>query len=103
MTEPDRRDKRSDRSLSRQVGRKAVRRLRSRSEQRRTVWFGLGMFGLVGWAVAVPTLLGIGLGAWLDGRFPQETVSWTLTFLVIGIVVGCLNAWFWIRQESRDD
>jgi len=89
--------------LGRQVGRKAERRIRGRKEKRRTVWFGLGMFGLVGWAVAVPTLIGIALGLWLDGRYPQERVSWTLTLLIIGIALGCLNAWYWVRQESRND
>lgn len=101
-------DKHQDRDrsatrLGREVGRKAERRIRGRKEKRRTVWFGLGMFGLVGWAVAVPTLIGIAFGLWLDGRYPQESVSWTLTFLVIGIALGCLNAWYWVRQESRND
>lgn len=89
--------------LGRQVGRKAERKIRGRGEKRRTVWFGLGMFGLVGWAVAVPTLIGVGVGVWLDGHYPQGRVSWTLTFLVIGIATGCLNAWYWVRQETRDD
>jgi ATP synthase protein I len=34
------------------------------------VWFGLGMMGLIGWSVAVPTLLGAALGIWLDNRYP---------------------------------
>lgn len=94
---------RSGTRLGREVGRKAERRIRGRNEKRRTVWFGLGMFGLVGWAVAVPTLIGIAVGVWLDGLYPQERVSWTLTFLVIGIALGCLNAWYWVKQESRND
>lgn len=89
--------------LGREVGRKAERRIRGRREERRTVWFGLGMFGLVGWAVAIPTLIGVGIGLWLDERYAQGGVSWTLTFLVIGIAVGCLNAWYWVKQESRND
>jgi ATP synthase protein I len=65
------------------VGRKAERRLRARRTGRRGVWSGLGMFGLVGWAVALPTLLGVALGLWLDARFPSR-VSWTLTLLFLG-------------------
>ena len=34
------------------------------------VWFGLGMMGLIGWSVVVPTLLGAALGIWLDKRHP---------------------------------
>lgn len=89
--------------LGREVGRKAERKIRGRGRKTRTVWFGLGMFGLVGWAVAVPALIGVGVGIWLDGRYPQDRVSWTLTFMIIGIGVGCLNAWYWVKQETRDE
>jgi ATP synthase protein I len=83
------------------VGRKTARKLRARREGRRSVWFGLGLFGLVGWAVALPTVAGVALGLWLDGRFPSR-VSWTLTGLVVGALLGSLNAWFWVARESRD-
>ena len=85
-----------------QVGHRAERKLRARKEQERSAWFGLGMFGLVGWSVAIPTLIGIAVGVWLDRRWPSQ-VSWTLTFLIIGMAVGCLNAWYWIKQESGRD
>ena len=39
--------------------------------------FGLGMLGLIGWAVVVPTLLGAALGLWLDAHYPARH-SWTL-------------------------
>lgn len=83
-----------------QIGRKAERKLRARKRKHHTAWFGLGMFGLVGWSVAVPTLIGITVGVWLDRRFPGQ-VSWTLTLLIIGVALGCANAWYWVRQESR--
>jgi ATP synthase protein I len=83
------------------VGRKTARTLRGRREGRRSVWFGLGMFGLVGWAVALPTVAGVALGLWLDARFPSRA-SWTLTGLTVGALLGSLNAWFWVTRESRD-
>jgi ATP synthase protein I len=82
------------------VGHRAERKRKARENSLRTAWFGLGMFGLVGWSVAIPTLIGIMLGLWLDARWPGGP-SWTLTFLFIGIMLGCLNAWYWIKQESR--
>lgn len=82
------------------IGSKAERKMRARRQEDRGVWFGLGMFGLVGWAVAVPTLLGILLGVWLDDRFPGKP-SWTLTLLFVGVILGCVNAWFWVRREGR--
>lgn len=60
------------------------------------------MFGLVGWSVAVPTLLGIALGWWLDRHFPGPP-SWTLMFLLLGLALGCYQAWQWIKRESRNE
>ena len=104
MPEPEKKPKNADpgRRLSEEVGRKQARKLEARRQGERSAWFGLGMFGLVGWSVAIPTVLGIALGVWLDHRFPGR-ISWTLTFLFLGVVVGCLNAWHWINKESRRD
>ena len=89
--------------FSRRIKVKAARKLRAREAQGRdaeTAWSGLGMIGLVGCGVSVPTLLGAALGIWLDRRFPGEH-SWTLTLLFAGLVIGCLNAWRWITREER--
>ena len=88
--------------VARTIGEKAERKIRARGEEKRGIWFGFGMFGLVGWAVAVPTVLGIVLGLWLDQRFAGKP-SWTLTLLFAGVALGCLNAWYWVRRESRHD
>ena len=87
--------------LSQEVGAKAERKLRARRHVTRTVWFGLGMMGLIGWSVAIPTLLGSALGIWLDRRYPGGH-SWTLALLVIGLVIGCLNAWHWVSKEDKE-
>lgn len=86
--------------LARKIGTKEARKLRARQEQDRGVWFGLGMFGLVGWSVAIPTLIGIAVGIWVDRTWPSR-YSWTLMMLFVGVVLGCLNAWFWVKRESR--
>jgi len=82
------------------VARRARRKQQARAQQHRAVWFSLGLMGLVGWSVALPTLAGIALGWWIDRRWPSD-VSWTLTLLFIGVAIGCLNAWRWVRQESE--
>lgn len=88
------------RNLDNEIGRKAARRMRAKQEGRRAVWFGLGMFGLVGWSVAIPTVLGATVGVWLDRQFPGRP-SWTLTLLIVGLILGCLNAWRWVKNESE--
>jgi len=103
MPEPnDRESQRKDThpDLDQRIGRKADRRINARTQRRQAIWFGLGMFGLVGWSVAIPTLIGAATGVWLDRRFPNST-SWTLTLLIGGVLIGCLNAWRWLRNESE--
>lgn len=85
--------------LERQVAAKEARKVRARRETERSVWFGLGMFGMVGWSIALPTLLGIGLGLWIDARWPSR-FSWTLMLMFAGVSLGCLIAWHWIQRES---
>lgn len=87
-------------SLADQVGTKASRKLRARGSGTPGVWFGLGMMGLIGWSIAVPTLLGAALGLWLDQRDPGGR-SWTLALLMAGLAIGCLNAWHWVAREDQ--
>ncbi|SDZ59965.1 ATP synthase protein I [Jannaschia faecimaris] len=84
------------------ISRKAERMTEARKHRRQSAWYGLGMFGLVGWAVAVPGVAGVALRAWIDRRWPGET-SWTLVLLLAGVALGCLNAWYWVQREGRDD
>jgi ATP synthase protein I len=88
-------------AFSREVGLKETRKLRARHVKARNVWFGLGMFGLVGWSVSVPTLVGIAVGIWVDQHFSSH-YSWTLMLLFTGLLIGCLNAWQWIAKEQRE-
>ena len=95
-------DKEKEQSLPGKVGTKAVRRLRARRTRDRNIWFGVGMFGVVGWTVAITTVIGLVIGIWIDRTWPSS-YSWTLTFLFIGLIVGCMNAWYWVSKESRLD
>ena len=84
------------------IARKAQRMEEARRRRRDSAWYGLGMFGLVGWSVAVPIVAGIALGVLIDGKWPGE-VSWTLILLLAGAVLGAFNAWYWVQREGRDD
>jgi ATP synthase protein I len=88
-------------TFSREVGAQAARKLKARRGATRSVWFGLGMSGLVGWSVTVPTLIGAALGLWVDKHYPSA-YSWTLMLLLLGLVTGCLNAWHWVDSEYKE-
>jgi ATP synthase protein I len=89
-----------EKDFVREVAAKTARKLKAQRDGKQGVWFGLGMSGLIGWSVAVPTLLGAMLGLWLDRHHPSSH-SWTLMMLVIGLVIGCANAWHWMDQQNK--
>jgi ATP synthase protein I len=88
-------------SLSQEIDAKAARKLRAQRNSSQTVWFGLGMMGLIGWSVAIPTLLGAALGIWLDKQH-AGSYSWTLMLLIAGLALGCVNAWHWVSKEHKE-
>jgi ATP synthase protein I len=87
-------------AFSRKIGALEARKLKAKRRGVQGIWLGLGMFGLIGWTVTVPTLLGVLLGLWIDSHYPGIH-SWTLSFLIIGLFVGCLNAWYWVAKEEK--
>ena len=102
MSQPHGNDRhRARRDLEREVVAKQQRKIEARMQGERSAWFGLGMFGLVGWSVAIPALIGVAIGLWIDSRWPSR-FSWTLMLLVLGVAVGCLNAWWWVQREGRE-
>ena len=91
--------------FARQVGAQAARKLKAQRKATKSIWFGLGMSGLIGWSVTVPTLIGAALGIWVDKHYPSK-FSWTLMLLLIGLIIGCFNAWHWVDsqyQEMQED
>lgn len=95
-------DERDESSSAARLGREveAQERRKLRARRREGLWFGFASFGLIGWSVAVPTLVGVAMGLWLDRRYPSR-LSWTLTLLGAGIAVGCFNAWHWVSREHQ--
>jgi ATP synthase protein I len=88
--------------FGRTVGGKCRRKLRADQEKGRSIWMGMGMFGLVGWSIALPTLLGLGLGRWLDGRMAHG-FSWTLALMLAGLTLGIFNIWGWMNLTAGQD
>lgn len=75
---------------------KEKRKIRMLKEGKDSSLLGFGLFGLVGWSVVIPTLIGLGIGLWIDSHYPGK-YSWSLMLLIIGISLGCLQAWYWVE------
>lgn len=71
----------------------------ARERERNRFWYDFMRFNLTGWSVVVPTLAGLAIGNWIDNRYPAS-FSWALALMAIGLLLGCLNAWYWIRRQD---
>ncbi len=87
--------------FSGRIAQKEKQKVKALREKNGTVWFGLGMMGMVGWSVTVPALIGAALGIWLDKKHPQS-FSWKLSLLIAGLCAGSLIAWYWISKEAKE-
>lgn len=101
MSDREEKEAAKGKAFSEQIGVKAARKLKAQRQVNQTVWSGLGMMGLIGWSVTLPTLLGAALGFWLDKHYPGGH-SWTLALLALGLGLGCFNAWHWVAKEGRE-
>jgi ATP synthase protein I len=80
--------------------RRAERRRRKAERERPTVMAQTAYLGMLGLLIALPIVAGAYLGEWLDRRIHGFSVSWTVTFLIIGVAVGTFNAWWFVRERS---
>lgn len=100
LTPGERRKKQAE-DFTEKVGAKEARRVKGKTQADETVWFGVGMFGVVGWSIAIPTLIGTAVGYWIDTSWPSR-FSWTLMLLILGVALGCFNAWYWVKKAREN-
>lgn len=82
------------------IRRRTQRMQKTRDEPQYSPLNGLGVFGVIGWSVAIPTVGGAFLGMWLNRVAPQS-FSWPIALILGGVVLGGLVAWGWI-DKTRD-
>lgn len=85
-------------SLDEAVKKRQQRRDLWAREGERSLGQNLAMIGALGWTIVTPTLIGIFVGRWLDGRFNMG-IFWTLGLLVAGLALGCAMAWRRMHSE----
>lgn len=79
---------------------KDVRRLEQR-ERAPATWVGIAFYGgTVGLLFVVPIVGGAYLGRWLDSLVAGYSVRWTVSLIVLGIVMGAYNAYRFMKERS---
>jgi ATP synthase protein I len=77
---------------------KQVRRMKQAEKERRTLLGQSVYLGTLGVMFVIPVVAGAYLGQWLDTLSEGYDVHWTVSLIVLGVVVGAVNVYFSIRE-----
>jgi len=68
-------------------------------KDRPTILAQSAFIGVLALLFVLPVIGGAYLGNWLDSNLEGYSMRWTLSLLVLGIIVGVLNVYFYIREH----
>lgn len=85
------------RRLSREVERDA-RRLDEAGRRKRGILGQVRYLGTLGLVMVLPMVIGAYVGLWLDERLPGYSQSWTLSLLLLGVLIGAINVYLMLRD-----
>jgi len=75
-----------------------VRRIRKADQERPTLLSQTMYLGAIGAMLALPIVAGAYLGRWLDTLMQGYAVRWTVSMIFLGIVVGAVNVYLFVRE-----
>lgn len=72
-----------------------------KAERDRPTLIGQTVFvGTLGLLFVLPVIGGAYLGRWLDGFGTGYSMRWTLSLILLGVFVGALNVYLFIRDSA---
>ncbi len=77
---------------------KQVRRMKQAEKERRNLIGQSVYLGTLGVIFVLPVVAGAYLGQWLDSLSVGYEVHWTVSLIVLGVIVGGINVYLFIRE-----
>jgi len=75
-----------------------VERLKQAERDRPTLLAQTTYIGTLGLLFVLPVVAGAYLGRWLDGLMAGYSLRWTLSMIFLGLVVGGVNVYLYVRE-----
>jgi len=76
-----------------------ARRMKKAEQDRRTLLSQTVYLGTVGLLFVLPLVGGAYLGLWMDERASNYSVHWTVVMMALGLVLGVINVFLFIRES----
>jgi ATP synthase protein I len=83
--------------LRKQVERQAER-MKKAERERPTLISQTVYLGTIGLIFVLPVVGGAYLGDWLDSLAEGYSYRWTVSLIVVGLIVGALNVYLYIKE-----
>ncbi len=83
--------------LRKQVERQA-RRMKKAEHDRPTLIGQTVYIGTLGLLFVIPVIGGAYLGQWLDSLATGYSMRWTLSLILLGVIIGGLNVYLFIKE-----
>jgi ATP synthase protein I len=85
--------------LHRRVEQQAAR-MKQAERERPTLLAQTVYLGVLALLLLLPVIVGAYLGVWLDNRAKGYSFGWTVSLIVLGLVIGALNVYLYIRERE---
>lgn len=70
-----------------------------RAERDRLTLLGQTIYvGTLGLLMVIPVVAGAYVGQWLDGFADDYSIRWTVSLILLGVVIGAVNVYLFVRE-----
>lgn len=77
---------------------KQILRMKRAEKERRGLIGQTVYLGTLGLIFVLPVVAGAYLGQWLDSLTENFEVRWTVSLIILGVIVGAMNVYLFIRD-----
>lgn len=76
-----------------------ARRIRKAEAERHNLLAQTVFVGTLGLLFVLPVIAGAYLGQWLDSLASGYSIRWTVSLILLGVFVGAMNVYLFIRER----
>lgn len=77
-----------------------AQRMKQAENDRPTLLSQTVYIGTLGLLFVLPVVGGAYLGRWLDGMVEGYSIRWTLSMLLLGVIIGGVNVYIFIQERK---
>ena len=77
-----------------------ARRMKKAETEQHSILTYTSFLGVLGLVFVLPVVGGAYLGHWLDSFAADYSIRWTVSLILLGVVVGAMNVYFLIQSRT---